>query len=486
MFFKRLPIFACVLILALVLSAALFPATAFMQDQEQLLREIEEYIRDYYLYPVGDNIFPLDSTDDLKSVFSDPYSAYLYKEQFRSFEESLGRSLSGVGIYLEIEDSRVSVVSTVPGSPAQRAGIQRGDLILTVDGRLIKGISLEGVVALIRGEAGKRVDLGILREGKMIEFTLIREKVRFPAVEYTWADEGAALIRLYNFDLDSAQELTMVLDILEKDGLKAVILDLRSNQGGYFHEALEMASLFTGGVLLQVKEANTAWEKIEPPAGERMQLPIVVMINRGSASAAEILAAALKDNGAAILIGETSFGKGTMQTFFEMEHGGYLKLTTAEFASPLGTRIEGYGVEPHFMVYLEDEQLFTALKLMRYRFEEGRGGASLLEAALKEMRDEDSKIPPAVQIDGDTYFPLRAALLYTGRTIQTEEISGLYNFSWENRLYTLDINSRTITSMDRRGKVQKSDIFLHRDYTYVSRAFLENELGIWFFGRAFP
>ncbi|MDO9533790.1 MAG: S41 family peptidase [Bacillota bacterium] len=486
MFLKRCPVFAGILILALVFSAAFFPATAFMEDQGPLLREIEEYIREYYFYPPVDDLFPLDSTDDLESVFSDPYSAYLFEEQFRFFEESLGRSLSGVGIYLEAEDSLFLVVSTVPGSPAQREGIKSGDLIFSVDGRSVSGLALEEVIALIRGEKGKRVDLGIRRQGEIMEFTLFREKIRVPAVEYAWSDEGIAIVRLYNFDLDSAQELILVLDRLEKEGLKAIILDLRSNQGGYFHEALEMASLFTEGVLLQIKGMDSAWEEVETLAGDRRKFPMVVLINGGSASAAEILAAALKDNGAALLVGEISYGKGTMQTLFQMDHGGYLKLTTAEFASPLGNRIEGNGVEPHFLVYFEDEQLLTALKLMRYRLEEGDGGVSLLDAALREMRDEDSKIPLPEQINGDTYFPLRAALLYTGRTIQSEKLPGVYNFNWENRLYTIDINLLTITCTDSRGKGQISNIFLYRDYSYVSRAFLEQEVGISFLKDAFP
>jgi hypothetical protein len=230
---------------------------------------------------------------------------------------------------------------------------------------------------------------------------------------------------------------------------------------------------------LQVKGVDSIWEGISQPASEVRKFPMVVMINRASASAAEILAAALKDHGAAVLVGEISYGKGTMQTLFQMYHGGYLKLTTAEFASPLGNRIEGNGVEPQFLVSLEEEQLLSALKLLRYRLEEVEGGAFLLDAALREMNNEDSNIPLPLENNGETFFPLRAVLLYTGRFIQTGQLPKVYNFNWENRLYTIDINQLTISSTDGRGKEQTSEILLYRDYSYVSRAFLD-ELGISF------
>lgn len=472
---------ALALVLTLVTATCLFfpSSVALAENERELLQEIEEYLQNFYLYAPGEEAFPLRSMEDLYRALRDPYSYYLREEQFRAFEESLNRTLYGVGIYLEIKDSFISVVSTVRESPAYRAGIKSGDVIMAVDGRSVTGASLEEVVALIRGEEGTAVVLTIRRQENISDFDLVRAKLKLPSVDYTWEEDGLACVRIYNFGAESAREMALVMEELAAAGLRGLIFDLRANQGGYFNEAVEMASLFSGGVVLQVKERDSSWQEIKADGEKVYSYPAVVLINRGTASAAEIFSAALKDNRIALLVGEVSYGKGTMQTIFEMKQGGYLKLTTAEFVSPWGNIIEGAGVEPHFLVPAEEEQLSWALQLLEYMLKQGRGEGTFLEAGLRQMHGQQGKSLSPLEIDGETYFPLRATLFLTGRVIQSGTGPGMYSFFWENRLYLLDIQKKAITWRDK-GKERPvcEKVVLREGSTYVPRSFLEEELGL--------
>ncbi len=482
-------ILARVLILVLVLAASLpFPAPAVLaQDNRELLQEIEEHIKNYYLYPVEEEDFPLKSLEDLHRVLKDPYSCYLGEEQYRLFEDSLDRSLYGVGIYLEMRDSSIIVVNVVPDSPARKAGIESGDLLIAVDGSPVTHLPLEEVVALIQGEEGEKVTLTLRRQETFLTLTLVREKIRLPAVDYTWAGDGIALVHIYNFGEGAAGDMELIMEELEREGLRGLIFDLRANQGGYLNEALEMASLFSDGTLLLVRDRDTSWQAIhawEKGGGSYQSgglYPAVVLIDGGTASAAEIFSAALKDNWKALLVGEASFGKGTMQSVLPLEHGGYLKLTVAEFASPGGNTIEGSGVEPHFLVPSGKEQLQTALLLLRYKLEQGPAENIFEEAGLTRAQELEGLSRVPLEIGGERYLPLRAVLLLTGRTIQPGAEPGIYIFFWENRLYRLDIQREILTWSREGGKSSAfQKVAINGGVTYVPQSFLEKELGLSF------
>jgi carboxyl-terminal processing protease len=358
-------------------------------------------------------------------------------------------------------------------------GLESGDVIIAVEGRPVERLSLEEVVALIRGEEGEKVALTVRRGEAILNFTLVREKVRLPAVEYSWEGDGLALVRIHNFGGEAAREMEMALEELQTKGLRGLVLDLRGNQGGYLGEALEMASLFSGGVLLQVRDSSYAgWQPISAPEESHRPYPIVILVNGATASAAEIFSAALKDNRKALLVGEVSFGKGTMQSIFELEHGGYLKLTVAEFASPRGHRIEGMGVEPHFLVPSGEEQLGLALQLLRYRLQQEKEEGAFW-GVLQKIQERQGKTLSSLEIDGETYLPLRAVLLLTGRSIQAGSEPWLYTFLWENRLYQLDTHKQAITwkPEGKAGRLYQK-VFISGGVTYVPQGFLEEELGL--------
>ncbi|HAP31810.1 MAG TPA: hypothetical protein DCQ14_01950 [Firmicutes bacterium] len=449
-----------------------------------LLREINEIINRYYLFAPADGV-DLKTLEELHRFWRDPYSRYLQEEQLRLFTESLGRHLTGIGVHLEQGPSAVTVVFVVPDSPAFRAGLQSGDRLVYVDGYFVMDAPLETVVALLRGPAGTSVNVMVLREEQLLDFSLVRQQIRLPAVEYVLLEENLARLRLYNFDSGAARELSRLLDTLEAEGVRGFILDLRANQGGYLEESLAVANLFTQETLLQLRKRATDWQEIKGENPPVTALPLVVMLNRGTASGAEIAAAALKDNGRALLVGELTFGKGIMQRLIPLRHGGYLQLTTAEFASPRLNQIEGVGVEPHFFRFTPQEQEELAAELLRdvVRLREG-AQRSYLEQLLRRHFGPNPPFPLTLRAHGENYYPLRALLALTGRTIIADAQPGIFSFSWEGRRFRLDLPARQLGSPESKAAApaaaarSAAPVLLRQGNTYVPLSFLERELGL--------
>lgn len=453
---------AVLLVLLLLLG---YPSTALLgQDEKTLLQEIENYIKSYYIYRPDEKHFPLQSLEELPKVFEDPYSTYLDRERRKIFEEGLERILpGGIGISLEQKGSHFIVTTVFPGTPAERAGIKSGDMIVSVDNTPVFNLSLEEVVARIRGEKGTGVRVCVRRNDQILAFEMIREKISLPLVEYTWADEGIALLKIYSFGDGLVKETVRLLEELKAKGLRGLILDLRDNQGGYVGEALAMCSLFTDGVLLNVREKGSSWQEVRgPEMGETLSIPAVVLVNRWTASAGEIMASALKENKAAVLVGETTFGKGTMQTLFDLGDDGSLKLTTAEFTSPQGRTIEGRGIEPQYLVPKAGDQLPLAKELLH----------CMLKA------EKEAALTKPVRINGSAYYPLRKVLLRTGRGIAAGDSPGIYLFYWDNILYRLDLRKNVLSWEDHTGKAHKFKVLYYQGITYVQGGFLAEALGL--------
>ena len=350
--------------------------------------------------------------------------------------------------------------------------MQSGDLIVSVDGRKVIDFPVEKVVTLLRGAAGTPVTVTVQRGKQFLTFSLVREQIHLPNLEHIMLEGELALLRIYNFDSGVAQEASRLLSELEDTGVRGIILDLRANQGGYVDEALALAALFTDGVLLQVREKDMEWEEIEVKDSVVTAVPLVVLLNGGTASGAEIVAAALKDNGAALLLGENTFGKGTMQTVRLLQHGGYLKVTTAEFASPRQTMIEGTGVEPHFIISDLQEQEEIAALLIRNVLEQEKGQESYLELLLQHGEAGHGPLPWTLFDRDEPYYPLRALLLLTGRPIVASAEAGFYNFIWEGNVYRLDLQQKILFRSDLPFAAASFNVLLREGTTYVPRSFL--------------
>jgi len=315
----------------------------------------------------------------------DPYTVFLAPEENKVSEENLAGEFGGVGISLGYKDETLAVMSPLPGTPAEKAGVKAGDLIVKIIDeemgvdRDTKSISLGEAVGLIRGKIGTKVTLKMVREGKddFFEVELLRANIVVPSLELEWLDESegrVAWVKLYKFTERLDEEWDEVVEKIGNEGnLAGIVLDVRNNPGGFLQASVMVASDFLKeGTVVKQESADGKTESynVEKSKGRLVNEGLVVLINGGSASASEILAGALQDYDRAKLVGEKSFGKGTVQSPEEFADGSGLHVTIARWLLPNGKNIHGEGVEPDVVVEDDvetadiDEQLQKALELL--------------------------------------------------------------------------------------------------------------------------
>lgn len=327
-------------------------------DEVRLFTEVLERVKANYVEPVDDRqLFAAALRGMLGGL--DPYSQFLDAEDYAGLLISSSGHYSGVGLELSTRDGRVLVVSPIEGTPAARAGIRSGDLILGVDELVVDAGNAQEAVARLRGVAGSRVRLQVARAGEpaTLDFELVRGDVQLHSVRARLLEPGFGYLRISQFSENTAGELREALASLGSGGgaLRGLVLDLRNNPGGMLGAAVEVSDSFLdGGVIVTASgQGRDASFRHEAGAGDLLAgAPIVVMVNGGSASAAEIVAGALRDNGRALLIGSRTFGKGSVQTLIRLSSGEAIKLTTSRYFRPSGASIHGAGIMPD--VVLED------------------------------------------------------------------------------------------------------------------------------------
>ena len=282
----------------------------------------------------------------------DPHSSYMTKEEHQELLIETKGSFSGVGIEITVKDNFLTVVSPIEGTPAYKSGIQAGDRIIKIDGKLATEMSLPEAVKAIRGEKGTSVSLTIMREGvdKPLEFSLTRDVIPIRSVRSELLAPKVGYVRITNFQSKTVQDLEAALEGLEKDRkLEGLVLDLRNNPGGLLSQAIEVADVFLdSGVIVSTKGRNSSQDMkatAHRKKGER-KYPMVVLVNGGSASASEIVAGALQDNKRALILGTRTFGKGSVQTILPLSDGSGLRLTTAMYYTPSGRSIQASGIVP--------------------------------------------------------------------------------------------------------------------------------------------
>jgi len=283
----------------------------------------------------------------------DPHSSFLTPEEFKELQIETKGEFGGVGIEITIKDGWLTVVSPIEDTPAYQAGIKAGDRIVKIDGKPTKNMTLTEAVKLIRGEKGTKVILTIWRKGfnEPKDFEIIRDIISIKSVKFKTLEKGYGYVRLTSFQENTISELRNALLQLEKENkpLKGIILDLRNNPGGLLDQAVKVADEFLENGLIVYTKGRLKSQQMEFKAQKNQYphpYPIVVLINEGTASAAEIVAGALQDHRRAILIGRTSFGKGSVQTIIPLEDGSALRLTTALYYTPKGKCIQATGIIP--------------------------------------------------------------------------------------------------------------------------------------------
>lgn len=313
----------------------------------------------------------------LKGMVSqlDPHSEYLTAEEFAETEEDLASEFSGVGIQVEQRDGHIVVVTPIAGTPAEEAGIRRGDQLLKVDGRMLENPTLEKTIKLIRGKPGTEVTLTMLRPtlSRELDFKLRRQLILLPSVRNAnLRSDGLGYLQITQFSENTGQEFAGTLARMEKQGLRALIIDLRNNPGGLLTAAIDVCNEFfdrnelvayTQGRTPESRESFKADGKHPPRT-----YPIALLVNGGTASAAEIVAGALQDTQRAVVVGERTFGKGSVQSVIELDNGEGMRLTTARYYTPSGRVIHEHGVIPQAEVEISDDEE-SKIRLQQSRFD---------------------------------------------------------------------------------------------------------------------
>ena len=285
----------------------------------------------------------LDSLDD-------PYSSYLTPQDFRITNDDHSGEFGGIGAEVTVRDGRITILAPLPDSPALRAGILAGDVILTVNGGSLGGKTLLEAVLLIRGPEGEPVTLEVLHEGASVpeEITIVRETIAVSNLESRLLEPGIGYVRFSSFDSPTAQQLGEAIEELGSEGMEGLVLDLRNNGGGLLEAAIGVASQFLddGLVLYSVGPSGDRTDYDVRRGGAGTDLPLVVLVNGFSASASEVVTGALQDTGRATVVGTTTFGKGSVGQLSSLSDGGGLSFTIAQWYTPNDRLIEGTGLEP--------------------------------------------------------------------------------------------------------------------------------------------
>ncbi len=295
----------------------------------------------------------------------DPHSEFLEKKENDDFEEDLTGEFGGVGIQVETRNNRIVVIAPLAGSPSERAGIQRGDEIVSIDGKAVETSgNIDGIVGKLRGKPKTKVLVGLFVFGlpqQTQNLTLVREVIKIESVRgVRLLDDGIGYVQLTEFSDQTARQFRRSLENLLTQGASSLIIDLRNNPGGLLDAAVEVVEpFFRKGELIVYTKGRKPSDREDFKAessGPPIAVPIAVLINAGSASAAEIVTGALKDTGRAVIVGERSFGKGSVQSVFKLENGEGLRLTTARYYTPSGATIHEKGIAPHVEVVMTPEE----------------------------------------------------------------------------------------------------------------------------------
>lgn len=322
------------------------------------LKKYKEIIDKYYLGEVDESKLEEGAIKGYIEGLGDPYTEYISKEDMESYLDDTMGNFVGIGIYMikNTQYDRIQVLSTIKGSPAEKAGIQAGDLIIAVDGVDYKADDMTMAANNIKGEEGTKVTIELLRGTENIKYELTRKKVKVNQVEGKVISNNMGYIKFTSFDETTADDFKAKFEELNKQGIKALIIDLRNNGGGIVEEALEIADYVADkdSVLLYEVDKNNNETVKKSKNDPIINMPIVILTNENTASASEILAGALKDLGKAKIVGTTTYGKGVIQQILKLSDGSGLKITIEEYQTPNRNKIHQIGIKPDEEVELPD------------------------------------------------------------------------------------------------------------------------------------
>jgi len=363
-------IIATITVISLALiSLVSFAAKDDATDDTLPLKDVERFttaisqIKNYYVEEVEDEELFENAIRGMLSGL-DPHSSYLDEEEFKDLRATTSGKFGGLGIEVTMEDGYVRVISPIDDTPASKAGIKAGDLIARIDDSPVKGLTLRDAVSMMRGEKGEKIDITVLRKGeaKPLEFTIIRDIITIQSVKSHMLDENYGYIRISHFQSPTAKDFSKAVRSLNKKSknkLEGLVLDLRNNPGGLLDSAIAVSDAFIHNdqkgeeeliVYTEGRLPGSEFTAKASPGDILKGIPVVVLINEGSASGSEIVAGALQDHDRAVIMGTTSFGKGSVQTVLPLGKDSGIKLTTALYYTPDGRSIQATGIVPDIII----------------------------------------------------------------------------------------------------------------------------------------
>lgn len=332
---------------------------------------LEELIQQDYYKKVSDDKLVNGAIKGLFEGLNDPYSQYYTEDEFEVLKEQTSGSFVGIGVYIGVnqDNNKLTIISPIEGSPAYKAGIKSGDIVLKVNGESVDNKKVDEVIKNIKGKKNTKVNITVQRDGEELDFDITREVIVTKSVSSEIVDGNIGYLRITSFDENTYKEFKENLSQLQSKGAKGLIIDLRDNPGGLLDVCVEIADDLIGkGTIVYTKD-NSGNKEYYKSDSKELNMPMVVLINGGSASASEILTAALVDNNKAIAIGETSFGKGLVQSVRGLTDGTGYKLTTAQYFTPNGDYINKKGIVPKIQEQDENQQLNLALEYIKKEIE---------------------------------------------------------------------------------------------------------------------
>jgi len=432
-----------ILILLILFSLGhLYPARAQAENLD-LVNEIRDILWEHYVEPVPYDLLNKNTVADVIKALKDPYTRYYNEKEFQDFWLSLEGKFGGIGVVIEKIDDKVIVTEVIPDTPAARVNIKNGDILTHVDAKPLTKLSIEEITDIFRGKPGTYLRLKTYRPSTdtFLTYLLTRDYIVIKPLESTILAKNIGYIKLIEFSQEAAREFPKHLNRLKDQGVKGLILDLRNNPGGLIGAVLDISrELLPPGPLVKLFYRGKEPHLISTVGTDDL-LPLIVLVNEDSASAAEILAGAIQDRDTGIIVGTTTYGKASVQSLVPLKNGGALKFTSGKYLTPNGRQINKVGLKPDFYIEDPQHQIMEAIWMLEHKVHKSLTFQLNNGTFLVNSFDQKCSVKPYLY-NGHFMVPLRSTIESLGGKVKFNPPGSILIILGEN-IISLKLNSRT-------------------------------------------